>query len=101
MSAQPVEDFDSDDPVEILHILPERFHEQFLAEYTVAAEAARRPEGYRALHALLRIWRLSAVAYSAPGFEDRLAAVREAVSTGSVADTVPASDVIPGWPARQ
>ncbi|HEY0718716.1 MAG TPA: DUF6247 family protein [Streptosporangiaceae bacterium] len=98
VGAQPVQEYDPDDPVEILRILPGRFHEQFLAEYAAAAEKARRPEGYRALHAALRLWRLSAVAYSGPGFEGRLAAVREAARTGSTEGTVPASDV-PGWPA--
>jgi hypothetical protein len=101
MSAQPVEDFDPDDPVEILRALPERFHEQFLTEYDAAAASARRPEGYRALHAMLRLWRLSAAAYSNPGFRDRLAAVRESARTGSTEGTVPASSVIPGWPAGQ
>lgn len=37
---------DPDDPVEILRVLPERFHEQFLAEYYEAAsEAARQVAG--------------------------------------------------------
>ena len=54
MSAEPVQEHDPDDPVEILRVLHERFREQFLNEYAAAAEAARRPEGYRALHDLLR-----------------------------------------------
>lgn len=41
-------------------------------------------DGYRQLHDLLRRWRLSAAAYSAPGFEERLQAVQEAVRTGSL-----------------
>ena len=70
MSAQPVAESDPDDPVEIMRVLPERFHEQFRAEYiAAAAEAARHVEGYRALHDLLRLWRLTAAAYTAPGFE--------------------------------
>jgi len=71
MSAQPVQEHDPDDPVETLRVLPEQFREQFLNEYALAAEAARRPEGYRALHDLLRLWRLTAAAYSEPGFEAR------------------------------
>jgi Family of unknown function (DUF6247) len=68
MSAQPVHELDPDDPVEILRVLPGRFHDQFLAEYYEAAgEAARQVGGYRQLHDLLRRWRLSAAAYSAPG----------------------------------
>jgi len=33
MSAEPVHEFDPDDPVEILRVLPARFHDQFLREY--------------------------------------------------------------------
>jgi hypothetical protein len=53
MSAQPVQEHDPDDPLEILRMLPERFHEHFPSEF--AAEAARRPEGYQAPHAMLRL----------------------------------------------
>src|ERR1019366_10503581 len=69
MSAQPVQEHDPDDPVAILRVLPERFREQFLNNYAAAAEAARRPEGKRALHDLLRLWRLTAPAYTDPGLE--------------------------------
>lgn len=100
MSAQPVHEHDPDDPVEILHVLPDRFREQFLAEYAAAAEAARRVEGYRALHDLLRRWRLTAAAYSEPGFEARLGSVREAVRTGSLEGSVPIEEIVPDWPAR-
>jgi hypothetical protein len=100
MSAQPIQEYDPDDPVEILRVLPEQFHEQFLAEYRAAAEGARQVEGYRALHDFLRLWRLTAVAHSDPGFEARLAQVREAVRTGSQEGTVPIEDVIPDWPDR-
>lgn len=100
MSAQPVQEHDPDDPVEILRVLPGRFRGQFLAEYAAAVEAARRVEGYRALHDLLRRWRLTAAAYSAPGFEDRLGGVREAVRTGSLEGSVPIEDIVPDWPDR-
>jgi hypothetical protein len=43
----PVDDYDTDDPVQILRALPPRFHEQFLAEYDLAVAGARRPEQYR------------------------------------------------------
>jgi hypothetical protein len=99
MSAQPVHEPDPDDPVEILRVLPDRFHDQFLAEYyAAAAEAARQVGGYRQLHDLLRLWRLSAVAYSDPGFDGRLQAVREAVWTGSDEGAVPIEEIVPGWP---
>lgn len=101
MSAQPVHEPDPDDPVEILRVLPERFHDQFLAEYYEAAgEAARQVGGYRQLHDLLRRWRLSAVAYSAPGFGERLHAVQEAVRAGSLEGSVPIEEIVPGWPDR-
>ena len=45
MSAQPVQEFDPDDPVEIMRVLPVRYHEQFLADYDAAAASARRPAG--------------------------------------------------------
>ena len=83
MSAQPLYEDGPDDPVEILHVLPARFHEQFLAEYEVAVDGARRPEQYRQLHDLLRLWRLRAVAYAEAGYETRLQDVRDAVRTGA------------------
>jgi hypothetical protein len=101
MSAQPVHEPDPDDPVEILRVLPARFHDQFLAEYYEAAsEAARQVGGYRQLHDLLRLWRLSAVAYSDPGFEERLRAVEESVRAGSLEGSVPIEEIVPGWPDR-
>jgi hypothetical protein len=82
-------------------MLPERYHDQFLAEYHEAAsEAARQVGGYRQLHDLLRLWRLSAVAYSAPGFGERLHAVQEAVRAGSLDGSVPIEKIVPGWPDR-
>jgi hypothetical protein len=102
MSAQPVHETDPDDPVEILRVLPARFHDQFLREYYAAAAlAARRVGGYKQLHDILRLWRLTAAAQSDPGFADRLAAVREAVQTGSTENSVPIEDVVPGWPSRR
>jgi hypothetical protein len=50
MSAQPVHEPDPDDPVEILRVLPGRFHDQFLAEYYEAAGeviSARMPSSLR------------------------------------------------------
>jgi hypothetical protein len=101
MTAQPVHDYGPDDPVEILHVLPARFHEQFLAEYEAAVDGARRPEQYRQLHDLLRLWRLRAAAYSEPGYETRLQAVRDAVRTGSLEGAAPIEEVVPGWARRR
>jgi hypothetical protein len=99
MSARPVHEPDPDDPVEILRVLPARFHDQFLREYYgAAAGAARQVGGYRQLHDVLRLWRLTAVAHSDPGFAGRLAAVREAVQSGSLEGATPIEDAVPGWP---
>lgn len=95
MSAQPVDDYDADDPVEILSVLPAKYHQQFLAEYDSAAVSARRPEEYRQLHHLLRLWRLRAAAYSDPGFEARL----EAVDAGG-GEWTAIEQVIPDWADR-
>jgi hypothetical protein len=82
VTAHRVDDHDPDDPVEILAVLPEGYHAQFLAEYTVAVEGARRPEQFRQLHELLRLWGLRAVAYSGPGYEERLAAAHHGRAAG-------------------
>jgi hypothetical protein len=97
MTAQPSADGrDPDDPAEILHRLPEQYHAQFRAEYAVAVEQARRPEQYRMLHQLLRLWRLRADAYSDPGYAERLADINE----DPAATDVPAEQLIAGWPDR-
>lgn len=91
MSAQPAQEHDPDDPLEILRMLPERFDEQLPSEY--AAAAARRPEGYQALHAMRRLWRLTAVGYSEPGFEGRLGSHREALRSGRLEGSVPVEEL--------
>ena len=99
MTAQSAPEYDPDDPVEILRVLPGRFHEQFLAEYDAAVTGARRPEHYHELHHLLRLWRLRAAAYADPGFAARLAAVQDAVSSGRRGGT-PIEGVVPDWAER-
>ena len=99
MTAQLVHDYDPDDPVEILRVLPSCFHEQFLADYDTAAAVARRPEHYYELHAMLRLWRLRAAAYSDPGYQVRLKAVQEAVQAGRRDGTL-IDDLVPDWPER-
>jgi hypothetical protein len=95
VTAQLADEYDPDDPVEILAILPDRFHEQFLSEYDSAVASARRPDQYRQLHYMLRLWRLRAVAYSDPGFESRL----ESARAGSGNQT-PIEQVVPDWDSR-
>lgn len=97
MTAQaPRHEQDPDDPAEILAHLPERYHAQFRAEYAVAVEQARRPEQYRMLHQLLRLWRLRAAAYGDPGYADRLAGAKRESSDADV----PAEQLVGGWPGR-
>ena len=98
MTAQSADEYDPDDPVEIMSILPSQFHEQFLAEYDAAVTGARRPEHYRELHHLLRLWRLRAAAYSDPGYEARLQAMQDAVRTGRH-DGTPIEDVVRTGPS--
>jgi hypothetical protein len=98
MTAQPAYDYDPDDPVEILRVLPAQYHEQFLAEYDAAAAGARRPEHYRELHHLLRLWRLSAVAFSDPGYEARLREAQESARTGRRG--TPIEEIVPDWNER-
>jgi len=94
MSGEPLFEHDPDDPLEILRVLPERHRLPFLGEYHAAArEAAREPGGYHRLLALLRTWRLRAVAYSDPEFEDREQRVRQGVRAGQA--FTPASEVFP------
>jgi hypothetical protein len=47
MIAQPIQEHDPYDPVEIAWVLPEKCHTLFFAEYTAAVDNARRPERYR------------------------------------------------------
>lgn len=95
MTAQPADDYDPDDPLEILRVLPAQFHGQFLEEYHAAVAGAKRPEQYRHLHHMLRLWRLRAAAYSDPGYEARL----ESARAGSD-DWTPIEQVLPDWDER-
>ena len=59
-----------DDPGQVLRILPERWHEEFLGEYQAALDLDREHR-----KAMLHRWHLRALAYSSPHFE---ASAREA-----------------------
>ncbi|MDQ2874422.1 MAG: DUF6247 family protein [Actinomycetota bacterium] len=78
MTAQPISAPDPEDPAEILAVLPERWHAQFAGEYSDALEAARDPQHWAELRALLHRWRLRAAAYSDPGFDAAMQAGRDA-----------------------
>jgi hypothetical protein len=99
VTAQAAHEYDPDDPIEILRVLPGRYHEQFLAEYDAVATVVRRPERYHELHHLLRLWRLRAAAYSDPGYESRLQAMQDAVLAGRSEGT-PIEEIVPDWDER-
>jgi hypothetical protein len=96
MSVEPMPS-SPDDPSEILSVLPAKWHEQFLSEYHGALDAAHEVWRFQQLREVLHLWRLRAVAYSKPGFEQAMQAARE----GRADEFVPAEQVIPGWSDRQ
>jgi hypothetical protein len=65
-----------DDPCEILKVLPQEYHEWFLADYRWALRAAYPPEGFLALRRLLRQWRERSEWYADPAYQETLAALR-------------------------
>lgn len=95
MAAEAVQVEDPNDPETILRDLPERERVEFLRQYHQAVDAAHDPAGYRRLQRLLRVWRLTVVATSKPGYYETLDAVRS-----GTARTTPAEAVIPDWYAR-
>jgi hypothetical protein len=95
MTAQPLHG-EPDDPAEILRVLPEQWHQQFLSEYHGALDAAHEVWRFQQLREVLHLWRLRAVTYSDPGFEEAAQAARE----NRTDEFVPA-DQVPDWTARQ
>ncbi|MFI6293870.1 DUF6247 family protein [Nonomuraea sp. NPDC050790] len=96
MSAQPVEPHAiAHDPSEIRARLPERYHEQFRAEYQAAMVAAAHEDWrWKELAAVLNLWHLRSLTYSQPGYQQARAEVAE-----GAAGMVPAEEVILGWPS--
>jgi hypothetical protein len=78
VSAQSASEPGWDGPAEILALLPQRWHEQFLGECRAALEAAHDVRQWRYLAEMLTRWRLRAAAYSDPGFEAAAQAARDA-----------------------
>lgn len=78
MTAESAYGPDLDDPIQILTLLPDRWHEQFLAEYRAGLDAAREVGQWPRLRTLLHRWRLRATAYADPGFEAAAQAARDA-----------------------
>ena len=59
-----------DDPAAIFELLPESHRSQFRAEYEQALDAAHDLARFKQVRTLLRQWRLRAMAYSRPGYEE-------------------------------
>jgi hypothetical protein len=95
MTAQP-DDWSAEDPEQILRILPQAWHGQFLEDYHQALDAAHDVWRFQHLRDVLHLWHLRAVAYSKPGFDEALQAVRE-----NRAEEFTPADQIPGWADRQ
>lgn len=90
MTAEPLPPQpDPDDPAHTLALLPNRWHEQFLAEYRSGLVAAREVGQWPQLRALLHRWRLRATAYADPGFAIAADAARRARPEALVP--------LPGW----
>jgi uncharacterized protein DUF6247 len=96
VTAQPHQE-SPDDPAEILRVLPAKWHEQFLQEYHGALDAAHEVWRFQQLRDVLHLWRLRALAYSQPGFEDAAQAARD----GRAGEFISADQIIPGWADRQ
>jgi hypothetical protein len=77
-SAQPMNRPTASDPADILRLLPQRWHQQFLAEYRAALDAAHEVWRWRQLDNLLHRWGLRATAYADPQFEPAARAARDA-----------------------
>jgi hypothetical protein len=74
MTAQPVEPVrpqdPGEDPAAIFDALPESHRADFRAEYDQALDAAHDLARFKQVQTLLRQWRLRAIAYARPGYEE-------------------------------
>jgi uncharacterized protein DUF6247 len=86
MTAEPLEPAGPQDPGEdpaaIFDALPQKHRAQFRAEYDQALEAAHDLARFKQVQTLLRRWRLRAIAYARPGYEE---AVQDALQGRSEA----------------
>jgi len=69
-----------DDPAAIFELLPPSHRGQFRAEYDQALDAAHDLDRFKQMRNLLRRWRLRAMAYARPGYEE---AVQDALQERS------------------
>jgi len=59
-----------EDPAAIFDALPSSHRARFRAEYDEALDAAHDLARFKQVQALLRQWRLRAIAYARPGYEE-------------------------------
>jgi hypothetical protein len=102
VSAEPLFEHDPDSPEEILRVLPEEYHDEFLREYEWALVSALKDHlNYVHLRGKLRLWRLRAETYRDPRFMDEFERAAHALETGDLANFVPAEQVLgPDWAER-
>lgn len=88
MTAEPLETGGpkdpGDDPAAIFELLPTSHRAQFRTEYDQALDAAHDLARFEQVRTLLRRWRLRALAYARPGYEE---AVQDALQGRSEAFT--------------
>jgi Family of unknown function (DUF6247) len=74
MTADPMEPVGTldpgDDPAAIFELLPASHRAEFRAEYDQALGAAHDLARFKQVRTLLRRWRLRAMAYARPGYEE-------------------------------
>ncbi|MFC7386963.1 DUF6247 family protein [Sphaerisporangium rhizosphaerae] len=74
MTAPPLEPVarrdPGEDPAAIFEALPSSHRAQFRSEYDEALDVAYDPAGFKRVRTLLRQWRLRAIAYARPGYEE-------------------------------
>jgi hypothetical protein len=71
-AAQVEGEREPDDPYVILQVLPQEYHEWFLADYRRALREAYPAEGFLALQRMLRQWRKRAEWYSDPAYQEQM-----------------------------
>jgi hypothetical protein len=74
-----------DDPAAIFELLPASHRDRFRAEYVQALDAAHDLARFKQVRSLLRRWRLRAVAYARPGYEEAVQDARVGKASQAVA----------------
>ncbi|GAA4139974.1 DUF6247 family protein [Actinomadura keratinilytica] len=101
MTAQPVDPAPEQphdpgyDPSAIFQALPDRYRDAFRADYDAALEAAHDFTEFARIREVLQQWRLRAMAYARPGYDE---AVRDALEGRD--DKFFGADQVPGWAGK-